>query len=74
MIASALFAVVGSVVLWSSSAAAVPKTADFVLYGLTIDTTVETILATLYVVGATFNGNAALRASAGFVSAAVFVL
>lgn len=69
---SAVFAVVGVVVLWSS-VASTASFAGFNLYKITIDTTVTTILATLYVVASTFNGNKVLRAAAGFVSALVFV-
>lgn len=71
---SVLFTVIGVIVLWSSEGAAVPTSSGFDLYGKTIDTTIETLLATFYVVGATYNGNAVLRAAAGFVTSLVFVL
>lgn len=69
---SAIFATIGVIVLWSSKAATVSFT-SFAYYSRTIDTTVVTILATLYVIGGTFNGNTVLRAAGGFVSALVFV-
>lgn len=66
---SAIFTLIGVIVLWASDASTISNT----VYTLTIDNTVLTILATVYtLVGVVFSGDA-LRGAAAFLSAFVFV-
>lgn len=66
---AAVFAIIGVIVLWTSDASTVKSDA----YSLTADTTVFTILATVYSLVGAFFGSELLRSSAAFISSAVFV-